>query len=79
MDGTNEVWTLAEVRDGEMCAVSRELLAWGRELADELKSPLASIVLGNGVEAAQAEELIKFGADKIYLVESEELTNLYKE
>ena len=75
MDGTNEVWTLAEVRDGEMCAVSRELLAWGRELADELKSPLASIVLGNGVEAAQAEELIKFGADKIYLVESEELTN----
>ena len=78
MDGTNEVWTLAEVRDGEMCAVSRELLAWGRELADELKSPLASIVLGKGI-AAQAEELIKFGADKIYLVESEELTNLYNE
>ena len=70
---------LAQAGDGEISSVSRELLAWGRELADELKSPLASIVLGNGVEAAQAEELIKFGADKIYLVESEELTNLYNE
>ena len=66
-----EVWTLAEVRDGKIHSVSRELLAWGRELADGLGSPLASIVIGSGVRDA-SEELIKYGADKVYVVDSPE-------
>ncbi|MDO5562095.1 MAG: electron transfer flavoprotein subunit alpha/FixB family protein [Synergistaceae bacterium] len=72
MNGTNgEVWTLAEVRDGKMHSVSRELLAWGRELADDLGAPLASVVMGGGVKDAAAE-LIKYGADKVYVVDSPE-------
>ena len=60
-----EVWTLAEVRGGVIHPVSRELLAWGRELADALGAPLASVVMGSGVlEAAQS--LAAYGADKVY-------------
>ena len=43
----------------------RELLAWGRELADPMRVPLASILVGSGV-APRAEELIAAGADKVY-------------
>ena len=68
--GVSEVWTLAEVRGGKIHPVSRELLAWGRELADALGAPLASVVLGSGV-AEQAKQLYAYGADKVYLVDSE--------
>ena len=42
-----EVWTLAEVRDGKIHPVSHELLAWGRTLADARGTLLASLVLGD--------------------------------
>jgi len=47
MKKTTEVWTLAEVRGGKIHPVSRELLAWGRELADALGAPLASVVIAS--------------------------------
>ena len=66
-----EVWTLAEVRGGAIHPVSRELLAWGRELADALGAPLASVVMGSGVlEAAQS--LAAYGADKVYAADEPE-------
>ena len=66
-----EVWTLAEVRGGVIHPVSRELLAWGRELADALGAPLASVVMGSGVlEAAQS--LAAYGADKVYVADEPE-------
>ncbi len=66
-----EVWTLAEVRGGVIHPVSRELLAWGRELADALGAPLASVVMGSGVlEAAQS--LAAYGADKVYAADEPE-------
>lgn len=69
MSMTGEVWTLAEVRDGHVHAVSRELLAWGRSLADDSGKPLASVVVGYGVEDCAAE-LIAAGADKVYIANS---------
>ena len=66
---SGEVWTLAEVRGGKIHAVSRELLAWGRELADDSGRPLASVVLGSGVEG-QIQELFAAGADKVYVMDS---------
>lgn len=69
-----EVWTLSEVRDGIIHPVSRELLAWGRELADALGVPLASIVLGSGISES-AKELIKAGADRVYVADSAALNN----
>ncbi|MEG1602213.1 MAG: electron transfer flavoprotein subunit alpha/FixB family protein [Cloacibacillus sp.] len=70
----SEVWTLAEVRDGAIHPVSRELLAWGRELADSLSAPLASVVLGCGA-AEQAKSLFAYGADKVYIAEAPEFKN----
>ena len=65
----SEVWTLAEVRDGRVHPVSRELLAWGRELADALSAPLASVVIGSGI-AEEAATLAASGADKIYVADA---------
>ena len=44
-DENREVWTLAEVRDGRCHPVSTELLAWGRKLADDLGTHLASVAI----------------------------------
>ncbi len=75
MNGTNkEVWTLAEVRGKTIHPVSKELLAWGRELADPMRVPLASILVGSGV-APRAEELIAAGADKVYIVDDPSFEN----
>ena len=69
--GVSEVWTLAEVRGGRIHPVSRELLAWGRELADALGAPLASVVLGSGIKE-EASSLFAYGADKVYVAEAKE-------
>lgn len=66
---SGEVWTLAEVRNGRVHAVSRELLAWGRKLADDSGKSLASVVIGYGIENC-AQELIAAGADKVYIANS---------
>ena len=70
----NEVWTLAEVRGKEIHPVSRELLAWGRELADSMGAPLASVLIGCGI-SSKAEELFPYGADKVYVIDDPSLEN----
>jgi electron transfer flavoprotein alpha subunit len=52
------VWTIAEQREGELKAVSFELLAVGRPLADALATSLVSVVIGNGVDERSFGELI---------------------
>ncbi|WP_062429440.1 electron transfer flavoprotein subunit alpha/FixB family protein [Treponema endosymbiont of Eucomonympha sp.] len=63
------VWTLAEQFDGELKAVSFELLARGRKLADKLGTGLVSVLLGDGVSDAALEWLIRQGADTVYSVQ----------
>ncbi|MDY2985551.1 MAG: electron transfer flavoprotein subunit alpha/FixB family protein [Synergistes jonesii] len=69
-----EVWTLAEVRGGKIHPVSRELLAWGKELADALGAPLASVVVGSGIKE-QSASLAAYGADKVYFADAPEFEN----
>ena len=71
-----EVWTLAEVRDGKIHPVSYELLAWGRTLADARKTSLASLVLGHNI-ADQADSLMAHGADIVYVADAPELEHFY--
>lgn len=73
------VWTLAETRGSELKQVSFELLTRGRKLADKLGVPLSSVVMGNGVSRESLDDLIKRGADRIYLVQSEELEHFLVE
>lgn len=74
MSDARGVWTLAEVRGGLVHQVSYELLAWGRDLADVLETPLSAVLMGHGV-AGQAEGLVARGADQVYVVDSPELAD----
>ncbi|MDI6890788.1 MAG: FAD-binding protein [Thermodesulfovibrionales bacterium] len=58
------VWVFAEQRSGKAASVSYELLGTGRRLADELNVELSVVLLGASEEEAQ--ELIRWGADKVY-------------
>ena len=68
------VWTLGEMREGEIHPVSYELLAWGKDLADKLGVELGSIIIGHNVKD-KADELIYRGADKVYVVDNPTLEN----
>jgi len=63
-----EVWVFAEQEDGKLSDVPLELLSKGRELADKLSVPLATVLLGSDVEAL-SQTLMAHGADKVYLVD----------
>ncbi len=74
---SGEVWTLAEQEDGRLLSVSYELLAWGKKLTDKLSAGeagegtrLCSVVLGADVNRDDVQELIRRGADKVYVVEA---------
>jgi len=68
------IWTLGEMREGEIHAVSYELLAWGKDLADKLGVELSSIIIGHDIKD-KANELIYKGADKVYVVDNPALEN----
>ena len=58
------VWIFAEQRIGKIASVAYELLGIGRNLADGLKTELSAILFG--APESEAQELIKWGADKVY-------------
>ncbi len=62
------VWVFGERRHSQIAPVVYELLGKGRELADTLGEELACVLLGDKLGQAP-QELIAFGADRVYLVE----------
>ncbi|MFP4395565.1 MAG: electron transfer flavoprotein subunit alpha/FixB family protein [Anaerolineales bacterium] len=75
------VWVFLEhlgQRSGELAGVSLELLAQGRELADQLGWPLAGLLLGDQV-ATLAEMAIAHGADRVWLIEHPDLATFLVE
>ncbi len=64
LDSYRGVWVFAEQRDGHLAHVGVELLGAGRKLADRLGVELAAVLFGAPREAA--EELTRWGADKVY-------------
>lgn len=57
-----------ELQDGQLAPNSKELLAAGRRLADELKEELAIGIFGTDL-GNLPQEAISFGADKVYAVD----------
>jgi len=49
-----------------------EMLGKGREIADKQQASLAAVLVGFNVQG-KADELIKYGADKVYLVDNQAL------
>ncbi len=64
-----EVWTLCEHANGRFREVSFELLAWGRKLSGVIGTELCAVVLADGLGEEELILLIRYGADKIYLVD----------
>ena len=62
------IWTFAEFRNGRMAPVTFELLGVGRKLADQRQVKLATVLLGHQLEG-QAEKLISYGADVVYVAD----------
>jgi electron transfer flavoprotein alpha subunit len=61
------VWVFSERHD-----LALEILGKGREIADKLQTELAAVLAGFNVQE-KADELIKYGADKVYVVDSQAL------
>lgn len=68
------VWVFAEQKKGKIQRVTYELLGAGKKLAEKRKEELCAILLGSGI-SDKAQELIKYGADKVYLADSPELVS----
>ncbi|MEM3626548.1 MAG: electron transfer flavoprotein subunit alpha/FixB family protein [Candidatus Bathyarchaeia archaeon] len=68
-----EVWVYSDRHD-----LTLEMLGKGREIADKLQAHLAAVLLGHNIEG-MAGDLIKFGADKVYLVDDPRLTRFQLE
>jgi electron transfer flavoprotein alpha subunit len=72
-DSHRGVWVFAEQRHGRLKNVAYELLSRGRELADALQTDLAAVCLGHNID--DINQLIAYGADKVYLVDSPDLAD----
>ncbi len=66
------VWVFAEQRGGKLMNVVIELLGEGRKLADEIGTELCAVLLGENVKGL-TDELIGYGADKVYYADAPEL------
>ncbi len=62
------VMVYGEIADGKIAAITAELLGCGRKLADDLSEELSAVLVGSEVSGL-AQEVIAFGADKVYVVD----------
>lgn len=58
--------------DGKIHPVTLELLGKAKELAEKVKFPVIALFIGSGIKN-QAEELLHYGADKVYVYDHKEL------
>jgi len=72
MKETREVWVFVEQEDGEIAPVSLELLSKARDLAGELDGRVCALLLGHEI-ADLSQQVIQYGADKVFLAEHPEL------
>lgn len=65
-----DVFILAELKNGEPKKISYELLTLGRKVADGLGGSLTAVVFGNGLQGMGAK-LGPYGADKVLLADDQ--------
>ena len=75
---SNNIWVFCEQRDGAVQPVALELLGVARELAGKTGAQVGALLLGHNV-AAQAKELIAYGADEVHLVDNAHLAHYMTE
>ncbi len=72
MNTHREVWVWAEQRNGRLLDVSLEILGKAAELAREIGGSTAAVLLGHDVRGL-AEDLVAYGAGKVYLFSDPQL------
>lgn len=72
MKEMREVWVFVEQEEGTIAPVSLELLSKARDLAGELDGRVCALLLGHEV-ADLSQQVIQYGADKVFLAEHPEL------
>ena len=70
MAETKGVLIVGEIVEGKLAAITTELLGIGRKLADDLGQELAAVLIGSGI-GDLANEVISFGADKVYVIDDD--------
>jgi electron transfer flavoprotein alpha subunit len=73
-DAHNDIWVIAEQRNGLLHDVSLELLGKARDLAAQAGSSVGAVVLGHQV-GPLAQTLIRHGADRVCLVDDVRLAH----
>jgi electron transfer flavoprotein alpha subunit len=73
MSENRGIWIFSEAYD-----LTIEMLGKGRELADKLQTELTAILIGNKVQD-KANELIRYGADKVFLADHPALEHFQAE
>ena len=73
------IWVFVEQHQGIVESVGLELIAEARKLAKALNEEVSSILLGGNNIKASAQELISFGADKVYVSTDPKLKNYMTE
>ena len=72
MSAERNVWIFIEQDEAQLAEVSLELLAKGREIADQLNSETWAVLCGDQIENL-AEQVIQYGADHVLLADHPEL------
>ncbi len=66
MSKNNSVWVIAEQIDCRILTVSLQLIGQARKLADELKTEVEAVLLGDTMDQ-HVHQLLAAGADRVYL------------
>ncbi len=67
-----DIAVYAEHRKGEIAPVVYEIIGAARKLNEDLKKKISAILLGNNVKH-MAEELIDYGVDEVWMIDSPEI------
>lgn len=77
-----DIWIFAEQRDNKLMHIAFELLGEGHRLSRKINRKVKAVLLGSNVKDL-SEELIKAGADEVYVIDDEKLkdynTDMYTE
>ena len=77
-EGYRNIWVLAEVAEGALCAPALEAMGQARELADQIGVYVYGVLLGSDVESL-GQELIAYGADLVLVAQDPALAEYQPE
>jgi electron transfer flavoprotein alpha subunit len=74
----NGILFIAEMKGSELAPITRQVAGISRKLADEKNLSVTGVVIGKGVGGV-ADNLIKLGADTVYVCDSPDVENFIDE